>query len=128
MYLYNEKFVCRNVGGGVLGHGCVQEEIRFVICPELIISRLFVERLGEHESVIIYGVERYNNYSGYADTFTWDGDCIDNTPYDDFGRRKTTICIIDATRFNKPQDQFFPSAILRELNKVNAKFVSKKVP
>ena len=27
------------VGGGVLGHGCVQEEIRFLICPELIISR-----------------------------------------------------------------------------------------
>ena len=27
------------VGGGVLGHGCVQEEIRFLICPELIASR-----------------------------------------------------------------------------------------
>lgn len=27
------------VGGGVLGHGCVQEEIRFLICPELIVSR-----------------------------------------------------------------------------------------
>ena len=27
------------VGGGVLSSGCVQEEIRFVICPELIVSR-----------------------------------------------------------------------------------------
>ncbi len=27
------------VGGGVLGNGCVQEEIRFIICPELLVSR-----------------------------------------------------------------------------------------
>ena len=32
------------VGGGALSQGCVQEEIRFVICPELIIARLFTER------------------------------------------------------------------------------------
>lgn len=38
------------VGGGVLGHGCVQEEIRFLICPELIASMLFTERLGETEA------------------------------------------------------------------------------
>ena len=37
------------VGGGVLSHGCVQEEIRFAICPELIASMLFTERLGDTE-------------------------------------------------------------------------------
>lgn len=46
----------RNIGGGVLGYGCVQEEIRFVICPELIISRLFIEQLGDHEAVIVTGI------------------------------------------------------------------------
>lgn len=47
---------CRNIGGGVLRYGCVQEEIRFVICPELIVSRLFVEQLGNGEAVIITGI------------------------------------------------------------------------
>ena len=42
------------VGGGVLGHGCVQEEIRFLICPELISSMLFTERLGDSEASSIH--------------------------------------------------------------------------
>ena len=33
-------FANKYVGGGVLGNGCVQEEIRFLICPELIVSCL----------------------------------------------------------------------------------------
>lgn len=39
----------------MLGYGCVQEEIRFVICPELLISRLFVEQLDDTEAVIVRG-------------------------------------------------------------------------
>ena len=35
--------------------GCVQEEIRFAICPELILSRLFTERLEENECLLING-------------------------------------------------------------------------
>ena len=45
----------RYIGGGVLGSGCVQEEIRFVICPELILSRLFSEVLGENEALVVTG-------------------------------------------------------------------------
>lgn len=45
----------RRVGGGVIGTGCVQEEIRFVICPELIVSRLFVEQLGDNEALLCIG-------------------------------------------------------------------------
>lgn len=48
-------FANKNVGGGVLGYGCVQEEIRFVISPELLASRLFVERLGDQDAVIVTG-------------------------------------------------------------------------
>ncbi|KAJ8973028.1 hypothetical protein NQ317_012633 [Molorchus minor] len=118
-------FANKNVGGGVLGYGCVQEEIRFVICPELIISRLFVEQLGDHEAVIVSGSEQYSKYSGYGDTFKWEGNNYDTTPHDEYGRRKTTICIIDATRFNKPSDQFYASAILREINKAYVGFSSR---
>lgn len=44
------------VGGGVIGWGCVQEEIRFVICPELLVSRLFTERLGPTEALLMIGM------------------------------------------------------------------------
>lgn len=45
----------RYVGGGVIGTGCVQEEIRFVVCPELILSRLFTQVLGENEALVVTG-------------------------------------------------------------------------
>ena len=43
------------IGGGELGHGLVQEEIRFLLCPELIVSRLFTEVLDANECLIIKG-------------------------------------------------------------------------
>lgn len=39
----------------VFAQGCVQEEIRFLICPELILSRLFCERLDSNECLIVAG-------------------------------------------------------------------------
>lgn len=48
-------FANKYLGGGVLTHGCVQEEIRFLICPEMIISRLFTEGLEKNESLIMKG-------------------------------------------------------------------------
>lgn len=50
-------FANRFVGGGVTGHGLVQEEIRFVINPELIVSRLFTEALEYNECLIITGTK-----------------------------------------------------------------------
>lgn len=101
-----------------MAYGCVQEEIRFVICPELIISRLFTEALEDNEALSITGVERFSNYSGYANTFRWDGNYEDDTPYDESGRRRTTVAVIDAIKFNNPRDQFHCAAVLREVNKV----------
>ena len=48
-------FANKYVGGGVLGNGCVQEEIRFLICPEMIVSRLFTEVLENNECLIMTG-------------------------------------------------------------------------
>lgn len=109
----------RFVGGGVIGYGCVQEEIRFVICPELIVSRLFTEELNDGEALVVMGVERFSKYEGYGDSFTWNGHNNDETPFDEHGRKKTTITVIDATRFNRTKDQFHCSSIIRELNKVS---------
>jgi len=54
------KNIFRFVGGGVLGQGLVQEEIRFTICPELIISRLFTEVLGDREVLLMKGAQQYS--------------------------------------------------------------------
>jgi len=48
-------FANKLVGGGVLGRGCVQEEIRFLGFTEMIVSRLFTEELGDHECLVVTG-------------------------------------------------------------------------
>ena len=50
-YFWNFRYV----GGGVIDTGCVQEEIRFVVCPELILSRLFTQVLGDNEALVVIG-------------------------------------------------------------------------
>lgn len=74
--------------------------------------------LGSNEALIVTGVERYSNYTGYGDSFVWNGNFNDETPYDKYGRRQTTVVAIDATRFTSQMDQYSSSFIIRELNKV----------
>ena len=59
-------FANSNIGGGVLGSGCVQEEIRFMQCPELIVSILFTDELMPDESVQITGYRQFNETRGYG--------------------------------------------------------------
>lgn len=116
-------FANRFVGGGVLGRGCVQEEIRFAICPELIVSLLFTEALASNESLVITGFEQYSSYSGYADTFLYTGDYKDETIRDAWGRRQTQLVAIDALVLKaQPQQQFSAGLRLREVNKAYCGF------
>ena len=46
-------FANRCIGGSTLDSGCVQEEIRFSICPELIISMLIMGPMENNEAVIV---------------------------------------------------------------------------
>lgn len=71
-----------------------------------------------YDLIFKIGAERYSDYAGYGDTFTWNGNCLDQTPFDNSCRRRTSIIAIDATHYSKPFYQYNPSAILRELNKV----------
>ena len=110
-------FANKFLGGGVLGHGCVQEEIRFVICPELIVGRLFVESLKSAEAVLMVGCEQYCNYKGYAQTFEWNGPQKDTTPCDEFRRKICSIVAIDALQFQGYSEQYKEHLMRRELNK-----------
>ena len=57
---------------------CVQEEIRFLLSPELIVSRAFAESLEDHEALLLEGAERFSNYHGYARTFEYAGPSEDD--------------------------------------------------
>ncbi|PAA92746.1 hypothetical protein BOX15_Mlig023323g1 [Macrostomum lignano] len=128
------------IGGGVLGRGLVQEEIRFLICPELLLSRLLAESLEDGEALWITGAERYSNYTGYSSTFQWNGDHTDTRPRDTNRRLVTKLVAIDARCYSRGaagyKQQFNKSAIDRELHKAlvgfggpaNVKNKSKRRP
>uniref|UniRef100_A0A0K2UVC4 poly(ADP-ribose) glycohydrolase n=1 Tax=Lepeophtheirus salmonis TaxID=72036 RepID=A0A0K2UVC4_LEPSM len=121
--LFQVDFANAMIGGGVLGFGCVQEEIRFLICPELIISRLFVERLEDNECLVISGFERYSDYRGYASTFEFLGNYEDQTLFDiTNNHRKSVLVAIDALKFKDSHKQFTEKNILREINKAYVGF------
>lgn len=117
--LLQVDFANKFIGGGVLNSGCVQEEIRFVICPELLCSLLFTEVLAINECLIIMGCERFNSYSGYASTFKWTGGYEDSTPFDMHRRRKCCVVAIDAICFRDQTHQYQEELMKRELNKVS---------
>jgi len=110
------------VGGGVLGSGSVQEEIRFVINSEMIVARLFTESLDQGEALVMIGCEQYSTYKGYASTFSYNGDFKDQTPVDSFRRKKSLVVAIDALHYKNVHEQFTEDKILRELRKAFAGF------
>ncbi|XP_028915641.2 poly(ADP-ribose) glycohydrolase [Ornithorhynchus anatinus] len=115
-------FANRFVGGGVTSAGLVQEEIRFLINPELIVSRLITEVLDHNECLIITGTEQYSEYVGYAETYRWARSHEDGSERDAWQRRCTEIVAIDALHFRRYLDQFVPEKIRRELNKAYCGF------
>ena len=89
-------FANKHVGGGALRRGCVQEEILFMLYPELIASRLLTEVLDDNETLVVTGHQRYNEHVGYASSFRWNGDYVDCTSRDAWGRLTTQLVAMDA--------------------------------
>ncbi|XP_062913211.1 poly(ADP-ribose) glycohydrolase-like isoform X1 [Mobula hypostoma] len=126
--LLQVDFASAMVGGGVLGQGLVQEEVRFLINPELIVARLFTERLDESECLVITGAQRYSEYTGYSDSYRWARPHHDTTPRDPWLRRQTEIVAIDALKFSDPIDQYKPDCLKRELTKAYCGFSCRVIP
>ncbi|XP_030292161.1 poly(ADP-ribose) glycohydrolase, partial [Sparus aurata] len=115
-------FACNMIGGGVLGAGLVQEEILFLINPELIVSRLFTEKLDDNECLIITGSQQFSRYSGFGDTFEWAGPHEDHLPRDEWRRKQRQILAIDALHFRHSREQYSMRKVMRELNKAYCGF------
>jgi poly(ADP-ribose) glycohydrolase len=112
------------IGGAVLAYGCLQEEIMFSLCPELIVARLFCPILRDGEAIVILGAEQFSSASGYAEGLTYAGPYQDMTPIGADGSLASYVVAIDALDFNAedPGFEYTPQAILRELNKAFAGF------
>lgn len=64
----------------MLTEGCTQEEIRFIICPEMIVSLLICEMMKDNECITLVGCERFSSYQGYAKSLEFKATYVDKTP------------------------------------------------
>ena len=114
------------IGGGVFWGGCVQEEIRFAICPELCVALIVAPVLQPEESLLITGAERFSAYSGYAFKLRFAGDHRDLQPREGNGTIQSCILAMDAQDFRGRDSSFSaqlsPTCLLRDLNKAVTAF------
>ena len=112
-------FANKYLGGGVLNTGCVQEEIMFTVCPELITGMLLMESMDENEAIVISGFEQYCKYSGYARSFKCKGDYCEQEEAE-----RNYLVAIDALdyRSRDTNNQFKTSSMLREIIKAYTGF------
>ena len=61
-------------GGGTLDHRADQNEINFLLYPELMAGMLFLQSLYGNESIEVRGCDRYNDYQGSNYHLTFNGD------------------------------------------------------
>jgi len=114
-------FANEYLGGGAMGHGCVQEEILFVTWPELCVGALLCEKMRADEALLLRGAQRFSAHAGYHYGFLWAGGfegaaLADLTP-DAEGVLPSTFVAFDALR-RPGKPQFTPELMIREANKV----------
>ncbi|KAK1944020.1 Poly(ADP-ribose) glycohydrolase [Phytophthora citrophthora] len=121
-------FANKFAGGGVLNSGCVQEEIRFLLSPELLVSCLVFAKLEPHEAFVIHGTGRYSGYQGYGGSFVYGGNFEDTTSLvplsNGNSRRECVIAGIDATDYGsaRVERQYTRGHVWRDLVKAYAGF------
>lgn len=117
-------FANSSIGGGVLGHGAVQEEIIFLKHIEPLVCLVFTEELTDSESFVIIGSTRYNSTKGYSFGFEWEDNFMDCVSLDSSNRNDTHIVAIDAYDFSgKEHLQYLPRYLQRELDKCAVGFL-----
>eukprot|EP01012_Entosiphon_sulcatum_P006965 TRINITY_DN1341_c0_g1_i1.p1 TRINITY_DN1341_c0_g1~~TRINITY_DN1341_c0_g1_i1.p1 ORF type:complete len:595 (+),score=84.70 TRINITY_DN1341_c0_g1_i1:38-1822(+) len=128
--LVHVDFANKFLGGGILGKGCVQEEIMMAQFPEMIVARLVTEALEDNEAIIFTGVERFSAVSGYGDKVEFRGPVTDRSRVES-NIRQRTICAVDAFDFSQPdttiEEQFSPRYLNRELGKAYTGFSAASV-
>lgn len=116
-------FANKYIGGGVMETGCVQEEICFMVHPELIVSILMSDVMENNEAIVIVGAERFTQHDGYGSSVTYGERYHDKRPVDRHGRLDSHFVAIDALELiGRSKKQYQPEMVERELNKAYAGF------
>lgn len=112
------------LGGGVLSGGCVQEEIRFAVAPELLVGMIISPRMQRDEAIVLRGAPRFTLTRGYGASLAYDGHFDDPAPRAADGTPDVELVAIDAVdyRHGGMSDQFTEEAVLRELTKARSGF------
>jgi len=114
-------FANKYIGGGSMSYGCVQEEIKFSICPELNVCQLFCEVMQDNEAIVITGGEQFSKHTGYGFNLAYAGNYVDTQKDYDGNITKKTVAI-DALVISQFYSQFEKELIDRELNKAYVGF------
>eukprot|EP00475_Leptophrys_vorax_P009990 TRINITY_DN1665_c0_g1_i3.p1 TRINITY_DN1665_c0_g1~~TRINITY_DN1665_c0_g1_i3.p1 ORF type:complete len:416 (-),score=115.71 TRINITY_DN1665_c0_g1_i3:864-2111(-) len=91
---------------------CTQEEVLFSAAPESFIGLLFCEKLEDNEAFLFSNLRRFNKYSGYLDSFAFDGKYPGMHTFDQV--------VIDAVYF----DHWTEYSLRRDLNKAYLAFAA----
>jgi len=118
-------FANKYLGGGVLSGGCVQEEIRFAVSPELLAAMLVSPVMEPREAIVIHGAERIARYDGYGFSLRYAGPYEDPAPRLADGTPDVTVVAMDALDFRQGNRaaQYDDDKLLRELEKARAAFM-----
>lgn len=127
---HHVDFANKFIGGGVLGNGALQEEIRFVVSPELLISRLLLcgNSIEDDEVVFVDGSRMYSKITGYAQSLCYSGTTNALSQGDAIRPSVSRVIAMDAHHFGSRSrvDQYRPQWIERELNKAFLAFSATK--
>jgi poly(ADP-ribose) glycohydrolase len=104
------NFANKYIGGGVLNSGCVQEEILFLTYFELIVTCIIAPRMKDNESILMYNMYKYSDYSDYGFNTKFLNNKIEHIG---------NFLSIDSINYNGKNTifQFSKKEILRELYK-----------
>eukprot|EP01084_Bolivina_argentea_P119216 211398_1 len=116
-------FANQYIGGGVLEGGNVQEEIRFTVNTECIISKwLCPLPMTHNEAIIIFGSQQFFDYKGYGSSFCFNGYRNNKKEMffcDNMNHRlgSSVIIGIDALYLFTPKKQIDVDFMMREIAK-----------
>ncbi|CAO4375346.1 unnamed protein product [Caenorhabditis nigoni] len=126
-------FANEYLGGGVLRSGAVQEEIRFLMCPEMIVGMLLTDKMDDNQAISIVGAYVYSGYTGYARDLKWHpltpryARQNDERLRDKYERLRVETIAIDAMYFKTKglADQVAGGCMTREMKKAYTGFSSQ---
>ncbi|KAG9389994.1 Poly(ADP-ribose) glycohydrolase [Carpediemonas membranifera] len=123
-------FANKHLGGGVLGHGCVQEEIMFATHPELLLTMLLCQSMKADEAVVVSGYRRYAAHRGYSHDTLFAGPyravppgCSLTIAGQTLTLLATSMIAIDAIYFSAHHRTFGVGSTKRDLTKATIGFL-----